>query len=101
MDYPCHGRPATIKVLQSSPLFLDLDKKFTAGRYHSLYAIKDKLPAELEVLAETEDSIIMAIKHKNLPIYAVQFHPETILTLQNNAGLKMISRMMETAKKYA
>jgi anthranilate synthase len=70
------------------------------GRYHSLYAVRDKLPACLEVTAETtEGGVIMGVRHRDLPVQAVQFHPESILTLTPGAnhGLKLI----ENAVKFA
>ena len=56
------------------------------GRYHSLYAIPERLPASLEVTAESDDGVIMGIRHRTLPIEAVQFHPESILSAQADAG---------------
>jgi anthranilate/para-aminobenzoate synthase component II len=53
---------------------------FEAGRYHSLVVERDGLPEELEVTAETDDGVVMAIQHRELPRYGVQFHPESILT---------------------
>ncbi|KTC65993.1 anthranilate synthase (glutamine amidotransferase) component I (plasmid) [Legionella adelaidensis] len=101
LPYPMHGKPSTIKVMQDHNLFSGLGKSFTAGRYHSLYAIKKKLPTELITTAESEDGIIMAISHKSLPIHAVQFHPETILSLHNNVGLKIINNMMRLITNHA
>ena len=53
---------------------------FEAGRYHSLVVIRDDLPAELELTAWTEDGLVMAAQHRELPRFGVQFHPESILT---------------------
>lgn len=94
LDYPMHGKASNIQVLHGK-LFHDLPTEFTAGRYHSLYANKEKMPAELMITAESEDGIIMAIEHKNLPIAAVQFHPESILSLDNNIGLKLIFNVLQ------
>ena len=55
--------------------------EFTVGRYHSLYAVRSTLPPELSVTAETEDGVVMAVEHQRLPIAAVQFHPESVMTL--------------------
>jgi para-aminobenzoate synthetase component 2 len=57
-----------------------LPEPFTATRYHSLAVEKESLPAELEITGSTEAGIVMAIKHKVLPIEGVQFHPESVLT---------------------
>ena len=68
-----------------------------AGRYHSLFARRETFPACLEVTAETEDGVIMGVHHRDLPIEAVQFHPESILTAENGHGL----RLMEDAVRLA
>ena len=64
------------------------------GRYHSLFAERPALPAELEITAETEDGVIMGVRHRNLPIEAVQFHPESILTLDGNCGQKLMENVI-------
>ena len=61
-----------------------------AGRYHSLFAIPERLPACLEVTARTEDGTIMGLRHRELPIEAVQFHPESILSAHADTGLKLM-----------
>ena len=64
------------------------------GRYHSLFARKETFPACLEVTAESEDGVIMGVRHRELPIEAVQFHPESILTLDANCGLRLIENVV-------
>ncbi|WP_367605913.1 anthranilate synthase component I [Legionella sp. W05-934-2] len=95
LSYPMHGKTSNIIQKRRHPLFNKLDDCFVAGRYHSLYADKNSFPECLSVLAETEDGIVMAVAHNNLPIYAVQFHPETILSMTKQAGLTMIYNLME------
>lgn len=95
LSYPMHGKTSTILQKIQHPLFDKLDDCFVAGRYHSLYADKTRLPSCLSIVAETEDEIIMAVAHKTLPVYAVQFHPETILSMTKQAGLTMIFNLME------
>ena len=71
------------------------------GRYHSLYARRETLPACLEVTAETsEGAVIMGVRHRELPIEAVQFHPESILTLTPGAnyGLKLIENAVRLSR---
>jgi anthranilate synthase len=86
---PVHGKASCIRTL-GGPLFEGLPVEFDAGRYHSLFARRESLPPELEVTAESPDGIIMAIQHRSLPVAAVQFHPESILTLSDEVGLQLI-----------
>ncbi|MDR3441449.1 MAG: anthranilate synthase component I [Legionella sp.] len=94
LEYPMHGKSSMINVQDSSGLFAGLGETFKAGRYHSLYACLKAMPEELEVTAMSDDGIVMAVSHKQLPVHAVQFHPETILSLGNQAGLKIITNLM-------
>jgi anthranilate synthase len=89
LDYPVHGKPSWIEV-RGGALFEGLPKRFRAGRYHSLYALRDTLPAELRVTAETEDGVVMAIEHAREALAAVQFHPESILT-PGELGLRLVA----------
>jgi anthranilate synthase len=72
-----------------------LPSPFRVGRYHSLFANRDTFPACLEVTAESEDGVIMGVRHRDLPIEAVQFHPESILTLERDCGLLLMENMIE------
>jgi anthranilate synthase len=95
LDYPQHGKAARIHVTApESILFQGLPTAFNAGRYHSLYAIPDYLPTQLQVTAVAEDGTIMAIEHQTLPIAGVQFHPESIMTLTGDVGLGMIKNVV-------
>jgi anthranilate synthase/aminodeoxychorismate synthase-like glutamine amidotransferase len=76
---PRHGKSSRIEHDQS-PLFEGLSNPFEAGRYHSLVVREDGLPAELAVIARSEDGLVMALAHRNRPVFGVQFHPESILT---------------------
>lgn len=89
LDYPMHGKPSTVRH-QNKGVFEGLPVEFQVGRYHSLYAIREMLPDCLEVTAESQDGIIMGVRHKELPIEAVQFHPESLLTLEDDCGLRLI-----------
>lgn len=95
LTIPMHGKASEIHVLNKHPLFNGLKDTFTAGRYHSLHARRSSMPDVLSVTAATDDGIIMAVSHQSLPIHAVQFHPETILSLADQAGLKIISNVVE------
>jgi anthranilate synthase len=98
LDYPMHGKRSTIKVIDNAELFSGLGNEFKAGRYHSLHARAQTFPDVLSLTALSDDGVIMAIAHKKLPIQAVQFHPETILSLSNQAGLKIIINLMAMVK---
>ena len=93
LSAPMHGKASTIRTL-GGRIFEDFPAEFTAGRYHSLYAIRESLPQKLRVIAETEDGVVMAIEHKVLPWAAVQFHPESILSLKDKIGLRLIRNVM-------
>jgi anthranilate synthase len=88
LDYPMHGKPSEIRVV-GGKLFEGLGSSFLAGRYHSLYA--SKVPDVLEVTAVGGDpEVVMAIEHKTLPVAAVQFHPESILSADGERGLAIV-----------
>jgi len=91
---PTHGKPAMVHTLKSATLFQGLPNPFQAGRYHSLRAIREELPEELELCAWTEDGLVMAVQHKSRPWFGVQFHPESILTPQ---GDRMLEKFLQTA----
>lgn len=95
LDYPQHGKTSLINVVdKNSVAFKDLPSSFEVGRYHSLYAIENNLPQELKITALSDDGIVMGIEHKTLPIAAVQFHPESIMTLMGGVGLKIITNIV-------
>jgi anthranilate synthase/aminodeoxychorismate synthase-like glutamine amidotransferase len=76
---PVHGKPSQI-YHNGDPLFNGLSTPFQAGRYHSLIVKRETLPECLDVVAQTYDGLVMAIRHKILPLTGVQFHPESIIT---------------------
>ena len=76
---PVHGKPVEIKH-DGRTIFSGIDGEFNAGRYHSLVVERDSLPEELEIPAESPDGLIMGLRHKEMPVEGVQFHPESILT---------------------
>jgi anthranilate synthase len=96
LDYPMHGKPSLV-FHHNQGVFEGLPERFKVGRYHSLFARKETFPACLEVTAESEDGVIMGLRHRELPIEAVQFHPESILTLDGNCGLRLIENMISQA----
>ncbi|MDW6022260.1 anthranilate synthase [Mesorhizobium sp. BAC0120] len=94
LHIPMHGKPSRIRVSKPGIIFSGLPKEITVGRYHSIFADPVRLPDEFAVTAETEDGVIMAFEHRNEPIAAVQFHPESIMTLGQNAGMRMIENVV-------
>ncbi|MES2283571.1 MAG: aminodeoxychorismate/anthranilate synthase component II [Pseudomonadota bacterium] len=82
-----HGKTSVITTTQEG-VFADLPEKFTVNRYHSLAIEKLTCPDVLAVTAWTGDGEIMGVRHKELPIQGVQFHPESILTEHGHAMLK-------------
>ncbi|MFN0071499.1 MAG: anthranilate synthase component II [Chloroflexota bacterium] len=88
-----HGKTSMVHH-DNAGLFSGLDNPFEAVRYHSLIADAETLPAELEVTARTDDGLIMGMQHRNFPIYGVQFHPESVLTL---SGKQLLENFLEIA----
>lgn len=101
---PMHGKLSTIES-DGKGLFAGLPKAFQATRYHSLIVSRDGFPSELEVTATCADAaadaagqgpLIMAMRHKNRPLYGVQFHPESILTEHGKEMIKNFLAMKGT-----
>jgi anthranilate synthase len=91
---PMHGKPSRIRVLEPGIVFSGLAKEVTVGRYHSIFADPSTLPREFMITAESEDGTIMGIEHTKEPVAAVQFHPESIMTLGGDAGMRMIENVV-------
>ena len=75
-----HGKQSMVTLDTDCPVFKGMKKIIPAARYHSLAAVRETIPEELKITAETEDGEIMGVMHRDYPIYGVQFHPESILT---------------------
>jgi anthranilate synthase component 2 len=89
---PMHGKLSRIHHMGKS-VFVGLEDGFEATRYHSLVVDRPSLPDTLEVTAETDDGIIMGLKHKTHPVHGVQFHPESIASQNGHAILQNFLRM--------
>lgn len=106
LDYPMHGKPSPIcrefsdegEKYIPHDILRGLTKEFTVARYHSLYGNKKTHPKELQITASTTEGTIMAIQHESMPIAAVQFHPESILTLPKN-GMKIIKNALQLSSR--
>jgi anthranilate synthase component 2 len=81
---PVHGKASSV-FHSGRGILAGVPDPFDAGRYHSLVVERDDLPAELELTAWTEDGLVMAVQHRELPRFGVQFHPESILTPEGPA----------------
>jgi para-aminobenzoate synthetase component 2 len=88
-----HGK--TIQVVHIGQGVLEgLPMPFTATRYHSLAVVDDTVPAELEVTARTEGGVVMGLQHRSLPLFGVQFHPESVLT---QGGHRLLANWLSVA----
>ncbi len=100
LEYPMHGKGSAV-THDGRGVFQGLPSPFRVGRYHSLYANRETFPKCLEITAESEDGVIMGIRHRDLPIEAVQFHPESILTLERDCGLLLMENMIDSYARTA
>jgi len=89
LGQPAHGRPSRVQV-RGGRLMQNLPDEIVIGRYHSLYVERDSMPEVLSVTASTEDGVAMAIEHKTLPVGGVQFHPESLMSLGGEVGLRIV-----------
>ena len=88
---PVHGKPVVIRH-DGKTIFEGIADPFNAGRYHSLVVERESLPESLEISAESPDGLIMGLRHRELPVEGVQFHPESILT---EHGKKLLQNFLE------
>ncbi len=93
---PMHGKVSRV-THNARGLFRGLNGPFKATRYHSLIIERKSAPAELEVSAESDDGLIMAVAHRSLPVYGVQFHPESI---ESEHGRAMLGNFLELARAF-
>ena len=83
-----HGKQSPITVDADCPLFRGLPEVVTVGRYHSLAAREDTLPPELKATARSDDGEVMAVQHRDYPVFGLQVHPESILTPDGEVMLR-------------
>jgi len=94
---PMHGKTSVV-VHEGDGLFRGLPQSFAATRYHSLVVDPRTLDPAFEVTARTPEGVIMAIRHRELPLWGVQFHPESVLTRQ---GKPLLANFLELAGRHA
>ncbi|MBY0756984.1 aminodeoxychorismate/anthranilate synthase component II [Clostridium sardiniense] len=97
-ERPMHGKISPI-LNNGQGIFKGIPEKIKVTRYHSLIIKKENLPCELEITAITEDGVIMGIRHKEFPIYGVQYHPEAVLTEEGYSILKNFIKICEEHKE--
>ncbi len=95
MEVPRHGKYWQLEH-DGSGIFDGIAPSSRVGGYHSLLAVSDKIPDELQVIARNEEGMVMAVRHTSLPIIAVQFHPESILSMDAQAGLQIVENVLAT-----
>lgn len=83
-----HGKQSDVRFERSCLLFYGCPEVSPVARYHSLAAKRDTIPEELKITAATADGEVMAVQHKEYPVYGVQFHPESIMTPEGKNMLK-------------
>ena len=93
LDVPRHGKTWTV-AHDGGGIFDGLPSPCTGGAYHSLVAVRGSLPDTLEVTATNADGLVMAVRHRSLPIQAVQFHPESILSMQAETGHRIVRNVL-------
>ena len=91
-----HGKTSPVTYEAGSILFQGMPNPFPAARYHSLSASRENLPPELRVTAISDDGEIMALEHTTMPVYGLQFHPESILTPK---GIDILRNVVESTRK--
>jgi anthranilate synthase len=97
---PVHGKPGLVRVA-GGELLAGLPGEFTAGRYHSLYAPPDSVRGGFAVTATTPDGVVMAIEDAEAGRWAVQFHPESILTASGRAGHRLVGNVLDLCRARA
>ena len=93
-----HGKTSVLRDVQDSVLFRDIPGPIQVARYHSLAVREDTLPEEIRVTARSEDGEVMAMEHRQYPIYGIQFHPESVMTPEGHRMIENFVRSVTTEK---
>lgn len=88
-----HGKTSMAKLDTTTRLFHNMEPEIQVARYHSLAAVPETIPSELKITAVTEDGEVMAVEHREYPVYGVQFHPESVLTPDGTPIIKNLIAM--------
>ncbi|MBP3838031.1 MAG: gamma-glutamyl-gamma-aminobutyrate hydrolase family protein [Prevotella sp.] len=103
LSAPCHGDVSCINIKSDGRLFAGIGGQMLVARYHSWSVGRDGLPEPFQVTAETVDGCVMAFEHRSLPLFGVQFHPESFMTPQGKQIIKnyyhAILQFNETASR--
>lgn len=95
LDKPVHGKVS--EIVTESGVFFGAESSIKIGRYHSIFA--EEVSGDFKVTARTKSGIPMAIEHKLLPIYGVQFHPESILSMADNVGQNLLKNLLKSVRE--
>ncbi len=96
---PAHGRPSRVQV-RGGTLMNGLPNEIVIGRYHSLFVEPGTMPDALQVTATTEDGVPMVIEHRELPVGGVQFHPESLMSLGGEVGLRIVENAFRLVTRH-
>lgn len=94
---PMHGKISRVHHNRKA-LFAGMSDLYRVTRYHSLVVETDNLPSELEITAQTEDGVIMGLRHRSYPVYGIQFHPEAVLTEHGHELLQNFHQICQNWK---
>ena len=90
-----HGKQSMAQLDRDSSVFHDLPEEIPVARYHSLAVLEETLPESLKVIARADDGEVMAVQHREYPVYGLQFHPESIMTPDGKQILKNFLEVMK------
>ena len=90
-----HGKTSVVTLPLDNPLYKGMEETMRVARYHSLAVLEETLPEELKVVVKSDDGEVMAIEHRDYPIYGLQFHPESVLT---EDGLSIMKNFLKIGK---
>lgn len=91
-----HGKTSRIALDRACPLFAGLPDTIPVARYHSLAAMREGFPDTLQITAQAEDGEIMAVAHRSMPVYGLQFHPESVMTPD---GAKILNNFVHLIRR--